>query len=124
MPNTLSSWSRKFLGEDRTAVISTLNKDGSSHVTSIWYLLTDEGSLIMCTPKHSQKAKNLRRDPRIALCVGEAGRSVSFYGCVSIIEDQILVQQDLERLIERYIKDEVRRLQVVRALAQRNPVAL
>jgi PPOX class probable F420-dependent enzyme len=124
MTNVLSNWAREFLREDRVAVVSTLNKDGSSHVTTIWYLLADDGTLVITTPGRSQKSKNLRRDPRIALCVGDVGRSVSLYGRVSIIEDQTRVRQDLERVIERYVKDEDIRPQVVTTLLQRAPVAL
>jgi general stress protein 26 len=76
-----------------------LNKDGSPHVTTIYYLLADDGTLVS-TAGRSQKIKNLRRDPRIALCVGEGGCSVSLSGRVAICEDQALVRQDLERLIE------------------------
>ncbi|GHO56885.1 pyridoxamine 5'-phosphate oxidase family protein [Ktedonobacter robiniae] len=124
MTNMLSNEAREFLREDHVAVVSTLNKDGSSHVTTIWYLLADDGTLVITTPGRSQKIKNLRRDPRIALCVGGAGRSVSLYGRVSIIEDQTLVRQDLERLIERYVKEAGIRPQVVTNLLQRAPVAL
>ncbi|GHO62311.1 hypothetical protein KSC_012030 [Ktedonobacter sp. SOSP1-52] len=124
MTNMLSNEAREFLHEDHVAVVSTLNKDGSSHVTTIWYLLADDGTLVITTPSRSQKSKNLRRDPRIALCVGGAGRSVSLYGRVSIIEDQALVRQDIERLIERYVKEAGIRPQVVTTLLQRDPVAL
>ncbi len=121
MTNLLSNWAREFLREDRVAVVSTLNKDGSSHVTAIWYLLADDGTLVMTTPSRSQKFKNLRRDPRIALCVGDAGRSVSLYGRVSIIEDQALIQHDIEHLIEHYVKEADMRLQVVTTLLKRWP---
>lgn len=124
MTHMMSNWAREFLREDRVAVVSTLNKDGSSHVTTIWYLLADDGTLVVTTPGRSQKCKNLRRDPRIALCVGDAGRSVSLYGRVSIIEDQTLVRQDIEHLIERYVKEAGIRPQVVTTLLQRAPVAL
>jgi PPOX class probable F420-dependent enzyme len=124
MTNKLSDQAREFLREDRVAVVSTLNRDGSPHVTTIYYLLADDGTLVMCTPGGSQKIKNLRRDPRIALCIGEGGRSVSLSGCVSICEDQALVRQGLERLIERYVKDESRRPQLVATRLQQAPVAL
>lgn len=78
----------------------------------------------MTTPGRSQKCKNLRRDPRIALCVGDAGRCVSLYGRVSISEDQALVQQAIEHLVERYVKEAGIRPQVVTTLLQRTPVAL
>jgi PPOX class probable F420-dependent enzyme len=124
MTNMLSDWAREFLREDHVAVVSTLNKDGSSHVTTIWYLLADDGTLVVTTPVRSQKIQNLRRDPRIALCVGGAGRSVSLYGRVSISEDQARVQQDIEQIVERYVKEAGMRSQVVRNLLQRAPVAL
>lgn len=124
MTGVLSDWAREFLREDRVAVISTLNKDGSSHLTTMWYLLTDDGILVMSTPGRNQKVKNLRRDPRIALCVGDVTRSISLYGRVSISEDQALVRQDLERLVERYVKDASIRPQVVTTLVQQSRVAL
>ena len=124
MTNTLSNWAREFLQEDRVAVVSTLNKDGSSHITTISYLLEDDGTLIITTQGRSQKIKNLRRDPRIALCVGDAGRSVSLYGRVSISEDQALVRRDVERMAERYVKEAGARPRVVANVLQRDPVTL
>ncbi len=124
MTNGLSDWAREFLREERVGVISTLNKDGSPHVTTIWYLLADDGTVIITTQSRSQKLKNLRRDPRIALCVGDVGRSVSLYGRVSISEDQALVRQDVERVTERYVKEAGMRPQVVANVLQRAPVTL
>ena len=68
MASNLSEWAQQFLREEHMAVISTLNKDGSPFVTTIWYLLEEDGTLIMSTPGRTQKVKNLRRDPRIAVC--------------------------------------------------------
>jgi PPOX class probable F420-dependent enzyme len=124
MTNMLSDWAKEFLREDHVVVVSTLNKDGSSHLTTMWYLLADDGTLIMSTPGRNQKVKNLRRDPRIALCVGDVTRSVSLYGCVSVSEDQALVRQDLEHLVERYVKEASIRPQVVTTFVQQSRVAL
>ncbi len=99
----LSDWAREFLREDRVAVVSTLNKDGSPQVTTIWYLLQEDGTLIMSTPGRTQKVKNLLRDPRIAVCVGDERRSVSLYGTVTVSPDQNVVRQDLEQLAARYM---------------------
>jgi predicted pyridoxine 5'-phosphate oxidase superfamily flavin-nucleotide-binding protein len=64
MTSRLSDWAREFLREDRVAVVSTLNTDGSPQVTTIWYLLQEDGTLIMSTPGRTQKVKNLRCDPQ------------------------------------------------------------
>ena len=119
-----SDWAREFLQEDRVAVVSTLNKDGSSHLTTMWYLLTDDGTLILSTPGRNQKVKNLRRDPRIALCVGDEGRSVSLYGTVTISSDQNVIRQDLEQLAARYIKEEAARAPALALFLQQGRVAL
>jgi PPOX class probable F420-dependent enzyme len=124
MVNVLSDWAKDFLREDHVAVICTLNKDGSPHLTTMWYLLTDDGTVIMSTPGRNQKVKNLRRDPRIAFCVGDGARSVSLYGTATISEDQALVGQDIEHLVERYVKDAGIRQQVIATFIQQSRVAL
>ncbi|MFL5693493.1 MAG: pyridoxamine 5'-phosphate oxidase family protein [Ktedonobacteraceae bacterium] len=124
MISMLSDWAKEFLREGHVAVVSTLNKDGSSHLTTMWYLLEDDGTLVMSTPGRNQKVKNLRRDPRIALCVGDGTRSISLYGAATISEDQAKVRQDLEHLVERYVKDEGIRPQVIATLVQQSRVAL
>lgn len=124
MTGKLSDWAIEFLRGDHVAVVSTLNKDGSSHLTTMWYLLADDGTLIMSTPGRNQKVKNLRRDPRIALCIGDVERSVSLYGTVIISDDQAIVRRDIERLAERYVKDESMRPQVVEIFVRQSRVSL
>jgi PPOX class probable F420-dependent enzyme len=124
MTSILSDWAREFLREDRVAVVSTLNKDGSPQVTTIWYLLQEDGTLVMSTPGRTQKVKNLRRDPRIAVCVGDERRSVSLYGTVTVSSDQNVVRQDLEQLVARYIKEEAARAPALSLFLQQGRVAL
>lgn len=124
MTSILSDWAREFLREDHVAVVSTLNTDGSPQVTTIWYLFREDGTLIMNTPGRTQKVKNLRRDPRIALCVGDEGRSVGLYGTVTISSDQNVIRQDLEQLIARYIKEEAARAPALAFFLQQGRVAL
>lgn len=124
MTNTLSPWAQQFLRADHIAVVSTLNKDGSPFVTAIWYVLQEDGTLIMNTPDHTQKVKNLRRDPRIAVCVGDETHSVSLYGTVTISSDQNVVRRDLERLSARYIKEEAARAPALLFFLQEERVAL
>ncbi len=124
MTHILSDWARAFLREDRVAVVSTLNKDGSPQVTTIWYLLQEDGTLIMSTPGRTQKVKNLRRDPRIAVCVGDERRSVSLYGMVTISSDQNVIRRDLEQLTARYVKEEAARASALAFFLQEGRVAL
>ncbi|MCX4094005.1 PPOX class F420-dependent oxidoreductase [Nocardia sp. alder85J] len=80
-----------FLAETRILTLSTLGKSGLSHLTAMWYGLVD-GEIWLETKSKSQKAVNLRRDPRVTVLV-EAGhsydqlRGVSIEGRAEVIED-------------------------------------
>ncbi len=124
MANTLSNWATEFLRGDHVGVVGTVNPDGSSHLTTIWYLFAADGTIMMSIQTHTRKIKNLRRDPRIALCVGDASRSVSLYGHVTISDDPAHVRDAIERLVQRYVKPESVRPQVVAALVQQSRVVL
>ncbi len=60
-----------FLHERRPMTMCTLNHDGSIHAVAMWYGFLD-GSIAIETKAKSQKAVNLRRDPRMT-CMFEDG---------------------------------------------------
>jgi PPOX class probable F420-dependent enzyme len=80
-----------FLEQSRTATMATIGPDGMPHLVAMWYGLID-GAIVFETKAKSQKAVNLRRDPRI-VCSIEAGdsydqlRGVSIEGNATLIED-------------------------------------
>ncbi len=128
MTSKLSNEAREFLRGDHVGTVGTLNPDGSSHLTTMWYLFEDNGTVILSTQTQAKKLKNLRRDPRISFCVGDASRSVSLYGHVNISQDPAFIRQTIERQVERYVKGEgvgegVRR-QVIETLVQQPRVVL
>ena len=62
---------RAFLMEQvRTAKLATVRKDGRPHVVPIWFDL-DEDTLVFTTGQTTIKASNIRRDPRVCLCVDD-----------------------------------------------------
>jgi PPOX class probable F420-dependent enzyme len=124
MKSELSDWAKQLLRQFHFAVLSTLNPDGSSHLTTMWYLLENDATVVMSAPARTRKAKNLRRDPRIAICVPDGNRYVSLSGHVSIIEEQSIVHRDIEHLVQRYVPDEAARAQVIEALIEQGRVSL
>jgi PPOX class probable F420-dependent enzyme len=80
-----------FLEQSRTVTMATIGPDGTPHLVAMWYGLID-GKMYFETKAKSQKAANLRRDPRIT-CSVEAGdsydqlRGVSIEGTATIIDD-------------------------------------
>jgi PPOX class probable F420-dependent enzyme len=58
------------LDRARTAVLATVRADGRPHAAPIWFDL-DGDTLVFTTGESSVKAHNMRRDPRVSLCVNE-----------------------------------------------------
>ncbi len=58
--------SRRFIEEGRTATLATNGRDGHPHLIAMWYAVKD-GNIVMTTYGKSQKAVNIRRDPRATM---------------------------------------------------------
>lgn len=80
-----------FLARSRTATVASIGPDGRPHLVAMWYGMIGDAVYIETKAK-SQKAVNLRRDPRMVFMV-EAGtsydslRGVSLEGTAVIIEE-------------------------------------
>jgi PPOX class probable F420-dependent enzyme len=80
-----------YLAENRTAILATNSSDGFPHQSAMWYL-TEGTTIRMWTYRSSQKAVNLRRDPRATILVetGDAYlslRGVLLIGRIDVIDD-------------------------------------
>ena len=69
-----------------TGKLGTINKNGTSHVVPIWYTLDDEDNILFNTDDNSVKAKNIRRDNRVRLCVDDQVPLFSFVTIDGIAE--------------------------------------
>lgn len=80
-----------FVEEQRTCTMATIGPSGRPHLVAMWYGVLD-GQVWFETKLKSQKAVNLKRDPRIT-CLFEDGttydalRGVSLEGTATIVED-------------------------------------
>lgn len=96
----------EFLECSRTATMATIGPTGTPHVVAMWYGLID-GQVWFETKARSQKAQNLRRDPRIT-CLVEDGltydalRGVSLEGRGVIVEDPEALWEVGVNVWERY----------------------
>lgn len=102
---TLSEKARAFLNEQRFAVLATLNADGSAQQTTMWYLLEGD-TIVMNTKAGRLKDRNIRRDPRISICVEDGYRFITISGTAEIIDNAEIAQHDIYRLALRYHGEE------------------
>ena len=63
-------WKRSILSGPYTAKLATVRQDGRPHVSPIWFDLDGE-SVVFMTGRTTAKGVNLRRDPRVALCIDD-----------------------------------------------------
>ena len=95
-----------FLEQQRTATMATLGPTGAPHLVAMWYAVLD-GQVWFETKARSQKAVNLRRDPRIT-CMVEEGetydtlRGVSLEGTGVIVEEPEALWEVGVSVWERY----------------------
>jgi PPOX class probable F420-dependent enzyme len=88
-----------LLDERRIATITTYSADGLPHVTAVWFLY-ENGALHIATNTNASKARNLRRDPRMAICIEsrQAGREAGLSACG---EAELLVGESAAPLARR-----------------------
>ena len=98
---TISEPVRAFLEQPHFCVMATINRDGSPQLTVMWYDIVD-GIVILNMTRGLIKEKNLRRDPRMAICVEDGPRFVTLSGRAEIVEDRAIQEAEVNRLALRY----------------------
>ena len=94
-----------FLSDSRHAIVSTIRKNGSPHLSAVWYLYEDN-CIYFVALADSVKCRNIRRDPRVGICVDGGHpdyRSVLIYGDAEILpgDDEFFSDKKL-RIFRRY----------------------
>jgi PPOX class probable F420-dependent enzyme len=80
----------RFLRGRHVGVLTTINPDGSPLQTPVWYHC-DDGVIYVRTNSRSAKVRNVRRDPRVSLCVQEERppyKGVTVRGTASVEADR------------------------------------
>ncbi|KQY64147.1 MULTISPECIES: pyridoxamine 5'-phosphate oxidase family protein [unclassified Nocardioides] len=81
-----------FLRDNVKVQVATVGTDGTAHLTTLFYVVLDDGRLAFWTYGRSQKIRNLERDPRIT-CLVEDGtdyfelRGASLKGVAELVLD-------------------------------------
>lgn len=71
-----------LLDERRIITLITYFEDGMPHVTAVWFLYED-GAIYITTNTSTRKARNLMKDPRMAICIESrtAGKEAGMSAC-------------------------------------------
>jgi PPOX class probable F420-dependent enzyme len=100
----------EFLRVPRFAIVGTNRVNGPPQLTPVWYLYQDDQIYITMYVK-SAKYRNLRRDPRIGVCIAgdnPDARAVMIYGTVEFaFEGSSWVDKIVWKLVRRYYDNDV-----------------
>jgi len=101
----LSAAVRAFLEEPHYAVMATINRSGTPQLTVMWYALHPSEDVVLLNGSAGLlKTKNLRRDPRMAVCVEDGPRYVTLEGTAELVEDRAAQEREVnEAIAPRYI---------------------
>jgi PPOX class probable F420-dependent enzyme len=95
---------RDFLRLPNPAVMATVAKDGRPVSVATWYLLEDDGTILLGLDASRARLQHLRNDPRVSLtALSEASwyTQVSVQGRVGDILDDVELRQ-IDRLSVHY----------------------
>ena len=96
MPKMTEAEWREFVSAGtRTGKLATVRADGRPHIAPIWFVL-DGNDVVFTTHDATVKARNLRRDPRISLCVDDDRPPFHYV----VIEAEASLSEDLTDLRE------------------------
>jgi PPOX class probable F420-dependent enzyme len=109
MPNMTPAQIEEFLDAPRHAVVGTNPRDGAPQLSPVWYVY-QEGCLYISILADSAKHRNLRRDPRISVCIDGCFpdyRTVTMYGTAEFFESGHPLQEEMHwRIIRTYHETE------------------
>ncbi|HEX6675577.1 MAG TPA: PPOX class F420-dependent oxidoreductase [Actinomycetes bacterium] len=92
---------RGFLRDNHRAVLATRRRDGSPQLSPVLVGLDGEGRATVSTRETAVKTRNVRRDPRVWLCVFNDG----YYGSWIQVEGNATVlslPEAMEPLVDYY----------------------
>ncbi len=91
---TEAEYKRFLAAPSRTAKVATVRPDGRPHVAPVWFEL-DGDTIVFNTAEDSVKGRDLRRDPRVSLCVDDETPPFAYV----IIEGIATLSDDLAELL-------------------------
>lgn len=119
---------RAYLTAARTIILCTHGPKGYPHTVAMWFVVDADETVWMTTYGKSQKAVNIRRNPKVALLV-ESGtkynelKGVLIRGDAELLPDPEVVLGVLKRVHEKMVGsfppgvDEAMRAQAVKRVA-------
>lgn len=114
---------RAFLKERRYAVLATINPDGMPQQSVMWYELRGD-QIMMNTLVGRKKERNLKRDPRVSICIEDQYNYLTITGTVELDYDHDGSQATIRALAVRYDGEESAERQMEKTFSKQERVTI
>jgi len=99
----------EFLKSQKVLRLATISKDKTPHIVPVWYIYSSK-KIYIGTNTRTQKAKNLKKNKRIAFCVDEGINAPNIFGVKgegngNLILDKPKVKKIATKILLRYFKN-------------------
>lgn len=97
----------EFLKNQKILHLSTVGKNKTPHIVPVWYMYRSK-KIYIGTNTKTQKAKNIKKNDRVAFCV-DVGINSPIYGVMgngnaNLILEDTMVKQIAKKILARYFK--------------------
>ncbi|MGH9116639.1 MAG: PPOX class F420-dependent oxidoreductase [Acidimicrobiales bacterium] len=95
---------QEFLRQHHRALLATRRRDGSPQMSPVLAVVDAEGRAAVSSRETAIKTKNIRRDPRVSLCVvadGWYGEWIQVDGTAEVVS----LPEAMEPLVDYYRRD-------------------
>ena len=86
--------SEKFLRSQKILRLATIDGTGVPHIVPVWYMYWND-KFYVGTNTSTQKAKNIRKNPKVSFCVDVGVRSPDIVGVMGTGKAKLILKKDL-----------------------------
>lgn len=99
----------EFLTQQKILRLATIGKNKTPHIAPVWYRYSGKKFYIGTNSK-TQKAQNVKKNPRVSCCVDVGVNAPNIYGVLvqgnaHLILDDSKVKNIAKKILTRYFKD-------------------
>lgn len=94
-----------LLAQAHTGKLATVREDGRPHVAPVWFDLDGE-TIVFTTGENTVKARNIKHDERVCLCVDDERPPFSYVqieGIATLTDDMAELRRWATRIAGRYM---------------------
>lgn len=92
----------KFLNSQKILRLATIDKSGNPHIVPVWYMYQNN-KIYIGTNTETRKAKNIKKNPKVAYCVDVGINSPDIIGVMGVGKAKLILQKTKVKSIAKKI---------------------